>query len=105
VREQLAEYQGVLLSMFRSEATALKALTLAMAVLKAKAQHLDGRDEPMFPRLFFADIISALFNSPVDRLREVFLEKFINEFDDIRFYTFQAIKYDPVLTQLLVAAC
>jgi U3 small nucleolar RNA-associated protein 19 len=93
LRDRLADYRGVLLSMFRSKKLALNALVLAMALLKAEAQHLSDREEAVFPRYFFSDVIAAILESPVEQLREEFAEKFINEYEDIRFYTFEAIKY------------
>ena len=93
LRDRLADYRGVLLSMFRSEKLAVKALVLAMALLKAEAQHLSDRDEAVFPRYFFSDIIAGILGSPVDQLREHFFEEFVGEYDDIRFFTFEGIKY------------
>ncbi|KAK3694736.1 CBF/Mak21 family-domain-containing protein [Podospora appendiculata] len=92
LRQRLADYQAVLLSMLQSESCGLEALLLAMSILKAQAQHMDGKDEPTFPRSFFKGVVGALFQSPVEQLREEFSENFINEYDDIRFCTFQAIK-------------
>ncbi|KAK4251157.1 CBF/Mak21 family-domain-containing protein [Corynascus novoguineensis] len=92
LRSRLADYRGVLLSMFRSRKLALSALTLAMALLKAEAQHLTDRPEAVFPRLFFSDIVASLLESPVERLLDQFTEKFVDEYHDIRFYTFEAIK-------------
>lgn len=93
LRAQLLEYERVLISMFESKFLGLKALLLAMALLKAEALHLDGQDEVSFPRTFFSNIISGLFMSAREQLREEFSVKFVTEFDDIRFYTFQGIKY------------
>jgi len=92
LRSRLADYRGALLSMFRSKKLALSALTLAMALLKAEAQHLTDRPEAVFPRLFFSDIVASLLESPVERLLDQFTEKFVDEYHDIRFYTFEAIK-------------
>ncbi|KAK3311151.1 CBF/Mak21 family-domain-containing protein [Chaetomium strumarium] len=92
LRDRLADYKGALLSMFRSEKLALNALMLSLALLKAEAQHLSGSDEAVFPRYFFSDIIAGLLESPAEQLREHFSEKFVDEYDDIRFYTFDAIK-------------
>ncbi|KAK4154658.1 CBF/Mak21 family-domain-containing protein [Chaetomidium leptoderma] len=92
LRDRLADYRGALLSMFRSKKLALNGLMLAMALLKAEAQHLGDRGEAVFPRYFFSDIVASLLESPIEQLREQFSEKFIDEYDDIRFYTFEAIK-------------
>lgn len=92
LRDRLADYRGALLSMFRSQKLALDALMLAMALLKAEAQHLGDRGDAVFPRYFFADIVASILESPVDQLREHFSETFVDEYHDIRFYTFEAIK-------------
>jgi U3 small nucleolar RNA-associated protein 19 len=93
LRDRLADYKEALLSMFRSEKLALNALMLALALLKAEARHLSGSEEAVFPRYFLSDIVAGLLESPVEQLREHFSEKFVDEYDDIRFYTFEAIKY------------
>jgi U3 small nucleolar RNA-associated protein 19 len=92
LRDRLADYRGALLSMFRRRKLALNALALAMALLNAEAQHLGDRGEAVFPRYFFSDIVASILESPVDQLREHFSEKFIDEYHDIRFYTFESIK-------------
>ncbi|KAK0751707.1 CBF/Mak21 family-domain-containing protein [Schizothecium vesticola] len=92
LRERLAEYQAALCSMLHREESAIRALILAMALLKAEAQHLDDRDEWTFPRSFFLGIVAAVIQSPVDHLRDEFMEKFVDQYDDIRYYTLQGIK-------------
>lgn len=93
LQDRLADYREVLLSMFRRSKSALNALLLAMGLLKAEAHHLNDKREPVFPRYFFSEIVVAVLESPVEQLREEFSDKFIDEYDDIRFYTFEAIKY------------
>ncbi|KAK0632533.1 CBF/Mak21 family-domain-containing protein [Immersiella caudata] len=92
LRERLSEYQTVLLMMLYSDLLAVKALMLSMALLKAVAQHLQGKEESVFPRTFFTDIVSAVLQSPVEELPAKFSEEFLGKYDDIRFYTFQGIK-------------
>ncbi|KXX74031.1 Nucleolar complex protein 4 [Madurella mycetomatis] len=92
LQDRLADYRRALLSMFRSSKSALNALLLAMALLKAEAHHFSDKQEPVFPRYFFSEIVVAVLESPVEQLREEFSDKFIDEYDDIRFYTFEAIK-------------
>jgi U3 small nucleolar RNA-associated protein 19 len=92
LRDRLADYRGTLLSMFRSKKLASNALMLAMALLKAEAQHLSDSADAVFPRYFFSDIVACLLESPVEQLLEEFSEKFVDEYHDIRFYTFEAIK-------------
>ncbi|KAJ4290137.1 Maturation and nuclear export of 40S ribosomal subunits interacting protein [Collariella sp. IMI 366227] len=92
LRDRLADYRRVLLAMFRSKKLALNGLVLAMALLKAEAQHMTDGVDAVFPRYFFSDIVASLIESPIEQLREQFSEKFVDEYHDIRFYTFEAIK-------------
>ncbi|KAK3395654.1 CBF/Mak21 family-domain-containing protein [Sordaria brevicollis] len=92
LRDRLSDYHKALTSMFKSTKLAVQALVLAMALLKAEAQFLEGKDEAVFPWPLFNAIISALLTSPVEEVRDEFCDKFIDEYDDIRFYTFEGIK-------------
>jgi len=92
LRERLSEYETALISLLHLDTSAMKAVTLAMALLKAEAQHLDGR-EVGFPRRFFHEIVAAVLQSPVEQLRNEFSKNFVNAYDDIRFYTFEGIAY------------
>jgi len=92
LRERLSEYQTTLLSMMYDEVLAAKAMMLSMALVKAVAQHLQDKEGPAFPRSYFVDILEAVLQSPVERLRAEFVAEFLGKYDDIRFYTFQGIK-------------
>ncbi|KAK4451488.1 CBF/Mak21 family-domain-containing protein [Podospora aff. communis PSN243] len=92
LKERLSEYRVAALKMLYSDALAVKALMLSMALLKAMALHLQDNEESVFPRTFFTDIVSAVLQSPVEELRVKFSEEFLGKYDDIRFYTFQGIK-------------
>ncbi|KAK3495617.1 CBF/Mak21 family-domain-containing protein [Neurospora crassa] len=92
LRDRLNDHHKALVAMFKSTKLATQALVLAMALLKAEAQYLEGKDEAVFPWPLFNAIISALLTSPVEEVRDEFCDKFIDEYDDIRFYTFEGIK-------------
>ncbi|KAK1777338.1 CBF/Mak21 family-domain-containing protein [Copromyces sp. CBS 386.78] len=92
LRDRLTDHHKALGAMFKSTKLATQALVLAMALLKAEAQYLEGKDEAVFPWPLFNAIISALLTSPVEEVRDEFCDKFIDEYDDIRFYTFEGIK-------------
>ncbi|KAL0475408.1 CBF/Mak21 family domain-containing protein [Neurospora intermedia] len=92
LRDRLNDHHKALVAMFKSTKLAAQALVLAMALLKAEAQYLEGKDEAVFPWPLFNAIISALLTSPVEKVRDEFCDKFIDEYDDIRFYTFEGIK-------------
>lgn len=93
LRDRLAEYHEVILSLFPREGSALTALTLAMRLLKAEGQNPPSeRDEYNFPKVFFRDIVRALCRPEVDsEVRQEYIEKFVDEFEDVRFYTFKAV--------------
>lgn len=92
LRDRLAEYKTALLSMLSNDEWAMSALTVAMRLLKAEGQYLSEKDDNAFPRVFLSQIVDALMRPDVDdAVRKEYLEKFVDEFDDIRFYTFKAI--------------
>ncbi|KAK1758216.1 CBF/Mak21 family-domain-containing protein [Echria macrotheca] len=91
LRDRLSEYHEALCAMMREEATAVKAMVLAMALVKAEALHMSDKGEAFFPQAFFSDLVAEILRSPFDQLREEFVDKFLNNYEDIRFYTLQAI--------------
>lgn len=93
LRARLSDYEAALVSMLESKSFGSKALILAMSLVKSEALHLEGREEASFPSTFFHSIIGALLGTPVEQLREEFAENFFTEFDDVRFCTFQAIRW------------
>lgn len=94
LRDRLAEYHEVVLSLFGREGSAMTALTLAMRLLKAEGQNPQSdKDEYNFPKAFLRDIVDALCRPEVDpEVRQEYVEKFVDEFEDVRFYTFKAVK-------------
>lgn len=94
LRDRLAEYHEVLLALFEHEDLALTALTLAMRLLKVEGQHpLSDKDEYSFPKAFLRDVVAALCGPKVDAaVRHEFIENFVDEFEDIRLYTFKAVQ-------------
>ncbi|EON97753.1 putative nucleolar complex protein 4 protein [Phaeoacremonium minimum UCRPA7] len=92
LRDRLAEYKTALLSMFDKEELATSALTVSMRLLKAEGQYLSEKDDITFPRVFLSQIVSSIMQPGVDdAVRKEYLEKFVDEFDDVRFYTFKAV--------------
>lgn len=93
LRERYLEYKGVLASLLEEEDLASTALTLAMRCLKAEAQHFTEKEEYTFPHAFIEQIVRALLASDSDDVRVEFIEKYLTEYDDIRFFTLKAVKY------------
>ncbi|KKY32171.1 putative nucleolar complex protein 4 [Diaporthe ampelina] len=93
LRDRLAEYHEVLLSFLTSDDHALTALTLSLRLLKAHGQYpCREADEHSFPKVLLRDIVAALCRPGADQVRREFVEKFVDEYDDIRLYTFRAIQ-------------
>lgn len=93
LRERLVEYHQVLLLLFSCDGLAMTALTLSMRLLKAEGQHTQSdKIEYNFPKLFLKELVAALCQTDVDQaVRREFVDKFVVEFEDVRFYTFKAV--------------
>ncbi|TDZ26996.1 Uncharacterized protein Cob_v001163 [Colletotrichum orbiculare MAFF 240422] len=93
LRDRYFEYRSVLIEVIDDEDLAPTALTLALRSLKAEAVHLNAKEEYTFPQNFFQDIIAALLDSDSDDARVEFVEKYLSEYDDIRFHTLKTIQF------------
>lgn len=93
LRDRFAEYREVVLALFNSDEQAMTALTLSMRLLKTEGQYpLSDKDEYSFPKASLKDIVLALSQPEVDSvIRKEFIEQFVDEFDDVRLYTFKAV--------------
>ncbi|WDK14488.1 CBF/Mak21 family protein [Colletotrichum graminicola] len=92
LKERYFEYKDVLISLLSKEDLASTALTLAMRCLKVEAQHLYEKEDYIFPHNFLEQIIAGLLQSDSDDTRVEFVEKYLTQYDDIRFSTLKAIK-------------
>jgi U3 small nucleolar RNA-associated protein 19 len=91
LKERYAEYKAGLIEFLEEEEIAPTILTLCMRLLKTEGQHLRGGQE--FPVKFLTDIVQIMLKPTSDGgIRKEFSEKFVEEYDDIRFYTFEAIE-------------
>jgi U3 small nucleolar RNA-associated protein 19 len=101
LRERYSEYKAVLLQFLDRESSGSTALTLCMRMLKSEGTHLLNGQDYNFPGSFLRDILRNLLSPDCgDAVRREFSEKYLKEYDDIRFYTFSAIEY--VFTELMV---
>ncbi|CAN8098694.1 unnamed protein product [Discula destructiva] len=93
LRDRLAEARAAMLSRFTRPEHAMTALTLSMRLLKTEGQYpLSDKEEYNFPKASLKDIVAALSQPEVDQLvRKEFVESFVDDFDDVRFYTFKAL--------------
>ncbi|KAF7543491.1 hypothetical protein G7Z17_g10698 [Cylindrodendrum hubeiense] len=93
LKEQFGEYKTKLVSILNDEELAHTALTLCMRTLKAEGDFLYDKDEYTFPRAFIRDIVSTVFLADNEDVVTAYVEEYAEQFDDIRYYTFNSIKY------------
>ncbi|KAG9245957.1 nucleolar complex protein-like protein [Calycina marina] len=92
LRERYMEYKSALLVLLGEEGVESNALTLCMRLLKTEGEHLYGVNYN-FPTTFLTDILHVLLTTENDgSTRQEFSQKFVEEYDDIRFYTFDVIE-------------
>lgn len=93
LRERYTEYKTALLALLGKQEIGNTALELCMRLVKAEGNHLRNGQDYSFPTEFLTAIIQVLLNPGTDEsARKEFSEKFVEENDDVRFYTFEAIE-------------
>ena len=93
LRERHAEYKKALLHMLGSVESTETVLTLCMRMLKTEGQYLKRGQDYSFPIQLLKDIVHKLLKTSIqEELRKEFIENYVEEYDDIRFYTFEAIE-------------
>lgn len=92
LRERYAEYKDGLLELLGEEGIAPTSFTLCMRLLKTEGQHMRaGHDN--FPAAFLMDMIRVMLREDGEEsVRKDFSTKFVEEYDDVRFYTLEAIE-------------
>ncbi|KAH7162898.1 CBF/Mak21 family-domain-containing protein [Dactylonectria estremocensis] len=93
LKEQFGEYKSKLVTILKDEELALTALTLCMRTLKAEGEFINDLEEYTFPRAFIRDIVSTVLLADNEELVTAYIEEYAEQFDDIRYYTFNSIKY------------
>ncbi len=93
LRERYSEYKTTILALLGEEGISSTILTLCMRLLKTEGQHLHNSKEYIFPTGSLTDIIRVLLKPGSDEsTRKEFSEKYVEENDDVRFYTLEAIE-------------
>ncbi|PMD26585.1 nucleolar complex protein-like protein [Hyaloscypha hepaticicola] len=93
LRERYSEYKTTILTLLGEEGISSTALTLCMRLLKTEGQHLRNSKEYNFPTGLLTDIVRVLLKPRSDgSTRKEFSEKYVEENDDVRFYTLEAIE-------------
>ncbi|KAF4965062.1 hypothetical protein FSARC_7096 [Fusarium sarcochroum] len=93
LKEQFGEFKKTLVEILKDEELAPTALTLCMRTLKAEGEFFYDKDEYTFPRAFLREIVAALFESDNEDVIKAYVEEFVEQYDDIRYYTFNSVKY------------
>lgn len=92
LKERFAEFKKILATILQDEELATPALTLCMKTLKAEGEFLYDKDEYTFPRAFLREIVSSLFESENEDVVKAYVEEYVEQYDDIRYFTFNAVK-------------
>jgi U3 small nucleolar RNA-associated protein 19 len=93
LRERYSEYKMAILALLGEEGISSTALSLCMRLLKTEGQHLHNSKEYNFPTKFLMAIVRVLLKPGSDgSARKEFSEKYVEESDDVRFYTLEAIE-------------
>jgi U3 small nucleolar RNA-associated protein 19 len=93
LKERYSEYKISLLLFLGEEGVDATALTLCMRLLKTEGEHLRNTQDYNFPTSFLTEIIQVLLQPDGgEAVRAEFGNKYVEEYDDIRFYTFKSIK-------------
>jgi U3 small nucleolar RNA-associated protein 19 len=93
LKERYSEYKTSLLDLLGEEGVGSTALVLCMRLLKTEGERLRSSSEYNFPAGFLTDIVRVVLKTENDgTVRKDFSEKFVEEYDDIRFYTLEAIE-------------
>lgn len=92
LKERYLEYKKGLYELLESPEAAEPIFSLCMRMLKNEGTHQKNGQDYNFPQRFLTDLVRALLAlEEGDELRQEFAEKFVEEYDDIRYYTFEAI--------------
>jgi U3 small nucleolar RNA-associated protein 19 len=93
LRERYSEYKTALVRLLGQKDSGSTVLTLCMRMLKSEGSHLKNGQDYSFPVLFLNEILKKLVApNTTESVRDEFSQKYLEEYDDIRFYTFGAIE-------------
>ena len=96
LKGKLQEYEHELLKLLKNEVIGRQstALTLLMRLFKEEATHLDKPDEAIWRDGLFERLLRTVVEDDVgEDTRTEFMEKYVEEYDDVRYYTFARLAY------------
>ena len=91
LRSRLKDYEAELIQLTGNPdlGTQSTALTLSMRLTKEEAAHLNSTNEAVWRDGIFAQLVQGLVQESVaDDTKAEFVAKYVEEYDDVRYYTF-----------------
>lgn len=98
LNERLRDFEKGLLRMLGNENIGKQstALTVIMRLVKETAPHLNQSEDAVWQKGLFGELVKTLLERDVaEETRAEFVAKFVQKFDDIRYYTFACLAYVP----------
>ena len=98
LRERLNDYEQALLRMLRINNTGTQSttLTVLMRLVKEKVSHLNRSEDGLWQDGLFGQLVQTLIEEEVaEETRTEFVQKYVEEYQDVRFYTFACLAYVP----------
>jgi U3 small nucleolar RNA-associated protein 19 len=92
LKDHFFQYKSELLLLLKDEDVGVTALTLCMRALKAEGEFLYDKDDYTFPRKFLEQIVAVIAAPGQEEVRKAFLEEYLEQYDDIRYFTFKSVK-------------
>ncbi|KAL1879577.1 Maturation and nuclear export of 40S ribosomal subunits interacting protein [Paecilomyces lecythidis] len=112
LKERCHEYQKALSAILRQAdpSAQITALTLSMRLINARATHISGTETQVWTTGFFKDVFQSMVEARDGQvLQSEFMEKFLTQYEDVRYYTFvQIFEYaearrSPEVLELLIS--
>lgn len=96
LQSQLEKYRSILVDLFTSANLAMQstALNLIMRLWNEEAISLDLESENVWWDKTFPRVVSRIINPAVSpEVREEFVSKYVQPYDDVRYYCFACLRY------------
>ncbi|KAJ9309607.1 hypothetical protein DTO217A2_897 [Paecilomyces variotii] len=112
LKERCHEYQKALSVILRraDPSAQITALTLSMRLINERATHISGTETQVWTSGFFKDVFQSIVEARDGQvLQSEFVEKFLTQYEDVRYYAFLQIseyaetKRSPEVLELLIS--
>lgn len=101
LQSQLDSYKAMLLDLLSAADPGMQstALTLLMRLLKGESESSVANQENGWRHGTFSSLVSKIISSDsADAVREEFMEKYLEPFDDVRYYAFVCLRYPSLVS-------